>query len=521
MDSLPPTKNTLEFHEMHAMDPVEKFQRYNRFPYKMIIHMLLLIFTTCQVVLKVSESNKYSRSQERFLYNMFIDESDKRATDYNKIAYLYTAEDIKNHVQTSISNFFNLNTKSLEIVQLPENGESVIMEFTYIDNQRVKDLIVNTNIDNNLVDNINMNINNNNYFPKNNVIPRRFDYEVTTNNLGPFNHTNNNDIREFLNEVVEFRLNYTLKTYVPFYYNNNYDCNLWSIIQHYNFASRAHFVVKLNIERLSCQDFTGDHSYLNLFINKLLWIDILVLILAIVSLIMTWRYIQGIATLFMRVKSKHKQRKKKEDEDALFTGSEDSIYYNPLIDEDLRKQKLEEIIKVKEAEKKYSRMGPGERDHDDPSSQKRDVNFNMWSLICLVGNIIQIFASAISVFDTKNILAYSEILVGFGCFFAYINIGRYIEYAENYSTIYITIKNAMPNVFRYLFGVFPIFLGFIFFGLCVFWRSERFTSTSNVMIILFSLAQGDSVFDTFKDLSGIYFFIGQAYLYLFCLIFIV
>lgn len=115
----------------------------------------------------------------------------------------------------------------------------------------------------------------------------------------------------------------------------------------------------------------------------------------------------------------------------------------------------------------------------------------------------------------------TEVLVGFGCMLAFINIGRYIEYSANYATLYVTLTGALPNVIRYLIGVMPIFLGFIFFGLCLFWRSERFTNTSNIMIILFALAQGDSVFDTFKDLSGISFFIGQIYLYLFCIMFIV
>lgn len=100
-------------------------------------------------------------------------------------------------------------------------------------------------------------------------------------------------------------------------------------------------------------------------------------------------------------------------------------------------------------------------------------------------------------------------------------MGRYIEYANNYSIFYVTIKNSLPSVIRYLIGVFPVFLGYIFFGLCIFWRSERFTTFSDVMIILFSLAQGDSVFAAFKDLEGLYFFLGQVYLYSFCILFIV
>jgi len=159
---------------------------------------------------------------------------------------------------------------------------------------------------------------------------------------------------------------------------------------------------------------------------------------------------------------------------------------------------------------------------DDGEKQKKILSFvSWWQIFCLVGNIIQIFACGISIFDNKTLFQSTEILVGFGAMFAYINIGRYIEFANNYSIFYVIIQNSLPSVIRYLIGVTPVFLGFIFFGLCIFWRSERFTSFSDVMIILFSLAQGDSVFDAFKDLSGFYFVLGQVYLYSFCILFIV
>jgi hypothetical protein len=67
----------------------------------------------------------------------------------------------------------------------------------------------------------------------------------------------------------------------------------------------------------------------------------------------------------------------------------------------------------------------------------------------------------------------------------------------------------------------PIFLGFIFFGLCMFWRSERFINTSTAMITLFAMSNGDSVIDIFYDLARVNFLFGQIYCYLFCIIFII
>jgi hypothetical protein len=157
----------------------------------------------------------------------------------------------------------------------------------------------------------------------------------------------------------------------------------------------------------------------------------------------------------------------------------------------------------------------------DTLNQDRRNLFNMWSFICLFGNVVQIFGAGLCLFDTENVITSTEVLVGFGCMLAYINIGRYLTYDQNYSTIFATLQRALPNVLRYLLGVMPIFFGFLFFGLCLFWRSERFVSTSSTMITLYSLINGDSVFDIFSDLSGVSFFLGQIYCYSFCTMFIV
>jgi hypothetical protein len=170
---------------------------------------------------------------------------------------------------------------------------------------------------------------------------------------------------------------------------------------------------------------------------------------------------------------------------------------------------------VGNAKKRHKRMLQETLQQD-----KKDF-FNAWSFISLMGNVIQIFGAGLSLFDTDNVITSTELLVGFGCMLSYINICRYLSFSKDYSTIFATLQRALPNVLRYLFGVMPIFFGFIFFGLCLFWRSERFVNTSSTTITLFSLINGDSVFDIFNDLTGVSFFLGQIYCYSFCIMFIV
>jgi hypothetical protein len=207
---------------------------------------------------------------------MFIDDSDKRDTDYKRQVYLYTVPDIRQHLKSSIDNYYSLKTKSLEKVEYPQNMYS-IMEVSYLTMVGDK--------------------------------TRQYFFKVDNSTLGPFDETDD-DVKIFLNGVLDFRMNYTFKTYVPYYYNNNFDCSLWNVIQTYDFTSRAHFITKLDMSRESCLDLSPSNvTHLNLFVNKLLWIHIVVIALATWSMIMTWNYIKDIASMYVRVKSKHKAKK--------------------------------------------------------------------------------------------------------------------------------------------------------------------------------------------------------------------
>jgi hypothetical protein len=242
----------------------------------MLAGFLLLIFTSCQVLLITNETNKYSRTQERFLYNIFIDESDKRDTDYKRQVYLYTVPEIRQHLNSSINNYYSLKTKSLEKVEYPQNMYSV-MEVSYLTMEGGAE--------------------------------REYFFKVDNTTLGPFDKPDE-EVKKFLNGIIDLRMNYTFKTYVPYYYNNNFECSLWNLVQTYDFTSRAHFIAKLDMDREACADITPTNvTHFNLFVNKLLWIHIIVIALATWSMIMTWNYIKDIASMYVRVKSKHKVKK--------------------------------------------------------------------------------------------------------------------------------------------------------------------------------------------------------------------
>jgi hypothetical protein len=123
-------------------------------------------------------------------------------------------------------------------------------------------------------------------------------------NFGPFD-LEDSQLKLFLNDVIEFKTNYTFKSYIPLYYNDYFACNLWNVNQLYNFAQRGHMNVKLKIIRSGCDDINKNHSRFDLFINKLIWVHLMIIVLAFYSLIKTWIVVNRMFERIIKYKTKN------------------------------------------------------------------------------------------------------------------------------------------------------------------------------------------------------------------------
>ena len=82
-----------------TLSPIEQYVIYGKFPYFMIIHILLLVFNTLQVTIILSEFNEYFRAQEKTFLNTLVSTSAREKRDYPKKTYLYTISDMQIHLQ--------------------------------------------------------------------------------------------------------------------------------------------------------------------------------------------------------------------------------------------------------------------------------------------------------------------------------------------------------------------------------------------------------------------------------------
>ena len=90
---------------------------------------------------------------------------------------------------------------------------------------------------------------------------------------------------------------------------------------------------------------------------------------------------------------------------------------------------------------------------------------------------------------------------------------RYLLKTESYRSMLASFGKSAPFIGRALISVVPLFIGYAFLGMAVFWESRRFANFSISCYTLFALMHGDMIWDTYNDMIQISSFSAQLYLY--------
>ena len=438
------------------LSPLDKYRIYGKFPLDMIVHVLLVVFTTIQAMVILGEFTDYFRALEKSVTNVLISQDSKENRDYPRRIFLYDIPSLQDHLSSSLKNML-------------DNNDTFLTNIIYV-NEDNEEISTNT---------IEMDIEYKNNLTKNKKeeykMPVELYYKVSEDYLGPFNRNYwENEIKKFLNIIEKFEIEYRFKTYVSLYYKEHQQCFIWTIKQNYDFIKKAHFEVSLYINNEQCQEKTT-LSKIEQFIVAYVWVHSVVIILATISILLSLYNFYEVIKLnkYIKIINKEKKQQKK---------------LNP------------EIIKKSEILSKP---------------------LNKWDICIIISNICQIVGSISGLLENDNMNNYMDILIGFGVMLCYISLGKYLDYNTKYALLYQTLKHSISNVIPFLIGIMPVFIGFTFLGLCLFWNSERFTNVTDVMKALFAIVNGDSVYDIIVDITEKNNFYGQIYGYLFTILFIV
>ena len=95
-----------------SLGPIEKYTLYNRFPYKMTLHIALLILTSLLISVNVQKNQAQLRSQQYVWYKKFMwnqDEEDVPVMDdFNRERRFFTIGEMKEFMTTSLNNYYSM-----------------------------------------------------------------------------------------------------------------------------------------------------------------------------------------------------------------------------------------------------------------------------------------------------------------------------------------------------------------------------------------------------------------------------
>ena len=145
---------------------------------------------------------------------------------------------------------------------------------------------------------------------------------------------------------------------------------------------------------------------------------------------------------------------------------------------------------------------------------------SVWTVGSFVSNILVIIACITFFLVSKVSMDVYYRSVGFGCFFAWINVLKYLEWSPNSYAVINTLKRSFSTLWRYVLGIFPIFMGFVFLAMTLFWKSGSYNDTTQSMMTSFALLNGDTVYGFFSTNVAVNFLGGYLYMFVFLVLFI-
>ena len=126
--------------------------------------------------------------------------------------------------------------------------------------------------------------------------------------------------------------------------------------------------------------------------------------------------------------------------------------------------------------------------------------FDVWSLVSILANLLQVIGCWYSIFRDRLDMDDADRILGAGCMLAWWTMLRYLLKTEQYRSMLSSFQKAAPFVFRALISTIPLFVGYAFLGMSIFWESRRFTNFSVSSYTLFALMHGDMIWDTYNDM---------------------
>jgi hypothetical protein len=134
--------------------------------------------------------------------------------------------------------------------------------------------------------------------------------------------------------------------------------------------------------------------------------------------------------------------------------------------------------------------------------------FDVFLILMMIGNVFQILGSIISIYqnytpqDSSTLVNINEASIGLGCTCCWFNIIKYLSFNKQFKATTSLLANSATDFIKFLIGVVPLYMAFVFLGRCLFWNIEKFESTNHAIVALFAIMAGDIIDETYTDTNA-------------------
>ena len=353
--------------------------------------------------------------------------------------------------------------------------------------------------------------------------------------MQPFLLNSTKDIKKFLQRVHKFSFHVqNIKLFTNTIYGTVDVHTCWDVEVQYSFHDQAYILAKAFTSFRPCDNVNetepnGDDGVSRrrlsekkaMRLNKLEYsekfmgdsvisLHLAIFLCAAVSLVLNLKYIYEMMQVYVQTLMKSKTKRMNESINV----SEESN------DQDVSQIRRKTSIK---AVKTLEKILENDKPWHQLSFREKLLFFDFWYFVGILGNMVQIWASVLVFAQEIGSNDYHGtyfigILIGFSCFLAWFHLIRYLEFNRSIFTISNILKRSLPQMLFFIIGFIPIFMAYVFLGVSLFWRFDKFKNPNEATMTLFSLIMGDSIFTFITTHTG-WGLISLLYFFSFLIIF--
>jgi len=434
-----------------VLSPIEKHIYYNKFPWRLILNLVLVMLVTIQLSFLYDIDASFSREEQRTFRYMFLEKED----DHEPTLEYTNPSELQKHLKKVEENFQNFNDFLFQDVIL--DGAVFKINVNYKTPSKKS---------------------------------KTFILDLEEGFKEPFDISDEKDtssLKAFLLDVVQFEIvaeNLTVFNSAE----DNIMCRNWQIVLEYDLESFSQVEVSLRSESTLCDDY--DYEYVIAGEKTSIGISFVVVILGCWSLLLALQKINKVSNVFLQLKAGYMNYKK-------YHLEKDKGIFNE------QAQKFVDEAENPNAEENLKKYLQYESWEAIPISVKLKF-YNPWFFLNIIGNIFQIISSAIVIVTFFSPISAESFYIagpslGFSAFFSWFQLLQYLKFWREITLITDTIYESASNLKVY-FGIFlPLFFGFGLFGISLFWKYDKFSSFGISLRSLYEMGGGDIVHETYLE----------------------